>query len=164
MKSKTKSIVFAAIVCAMYTALTMVSASFGLANGFVQVRISEALTILPFFTPHAIWGLFAGCVISNLLTACPVWDIVFGSLATLIGAYLTYLSGKSKGKYSYLFAPVGPIVSNTAIIPLILTFVYGIQQAYPLMCLSIFLGEFVSAGVLGTFLLLSLKKHQKNIF
>ena len=164
MKNKTKSIVFGAIVCAMYTALTMVSASFGLANGFIQVRISEALTILPFFTPHAIWGLFAGCVISNLLTACPLWDIVFGSLATLIGAYFTYLAGKCKHKNAHLLAPVGPIVSNTAIIPLILTFVYGIKQAYPLMCVSIFLGEFISAGILGTLLLLALKKHRNSIF
>jgi len=161
---KTKSIVLGAVVCAMYTVLTLLSASFGLANGFIQVRISEALTILPFFTPHAIWGLFAGCIISNTLTACPIWDIIFGSLATLIGAYCTYLAGKSKRKNAHLLAPIGPILSNTAIIPFILTFVYGIKQAYPIMCLSIFLGEFASAGILGTILILTLKKHTKTLF
>lgn len=159
---KSKPIVYAAIIAAMYTVLTVFAASFGMANGFIQVRVSEALTILPFFTPHAIWGLFVGCIISNLITGCALWDVVFGSIATLIGAYFTYLTGKRKN--AYLAASVGPIVSNTAIIPLILTFVYGIQQAYPLMCLSIFAGEVVSAGVLGTILLLALRKHAKRIF
>lgn len=161
---KSKSIVYAAIIAAMYTVLTLVSASFGLANGFIQVRISEALTILPFFTPYAIWGLFAGCIISNLITGCALWDIIFGSIATLIGAYLTYFAGKSKKKNAYLAAPVGPIVSNTVIVPLILTFVYGIEQAYPLMCLSVFAGELISAGLLGTLLLTALRKNEHRIF
>lgn len=161
---KSKAIVYSAIIAAMYTVLTLVSASFGLANGFIQVRISEALTILPFFTPYAIYGLFVGCIISNIITGCALWDIVFGSIATLIGAYLTYLAGKSKRKNAYLIACAGPILSNTAIVPFILTFVYNIKQAYPLMCLSIFAGEFVSAGVLGTLLLVALRKHAGRIF
>ena len=70
-----------ALIAALYTALTYLINYFGLANGAIQVRISEALTILPVFTPAAIPGLFIGCLLSNLLTGAAIWDIVFGSLA-----------------------------------------------------------------------------------
>ena len=75
-----------ALIAALYTALTYLINYFGLANGAIQVRISEALTILPVFTPAAIPGLFIGCLLSNLLTGAAIWDIVFGSLASLLGA------------------------------------------------------------------------------
>ena len=80
----------AALIAAMYVVLTWVANLLGLANGAIQVRFSEALTILPFFTPAAIPGLFVGCIISNTITGAAVWDILFGSLATLIGAFFTY--------------------------------------------------------------------------
>ena len=80
----------AALIAAMYVVLTWLANIFGLANGAIQVRFSEALTILPYFTPAAIPGLFVGCIISNTITGAAVWDILFGSLATLIGAFFTY--------------------------------------------------------------------------
>lgn len=76
----------AALIAAMYVVLTWVANLLRLANGVIQVRFSEALTILPFFTPAAIPGLFVGCIISNTITGSAIWDILFGSLATLIGA------------------------------------------------------------------------------
>lgn len=164
MKHNSKKMVYGALVGAMYVVLTLLAASFGMANGLIQVRVSEALTILPLFTPSAIWGLFAGCIISNILTGCALWDIVFGSLATLIGAVITYYIGKVKLKNSYLIAPLGPILSNTAIIPVILTYVYGLTEAYYIICLGIFAGELISAGLLGILLYLGLKKHQNVIF
>ena len=80
----------AALIAAMYVVLTWVANLLRLANGVIQVRFSEALTILPFFTPAAIPGLFVGCIISNTITGSAIWDILFGSLATLIGAFFTY--------------------------------------------------------------------------
>ncbi len=164
MKRRSKKMIYGALVGAMYTVLTLLSASFGMANGLIQVRISEALTILPLFTSSAIWGLFAGCIISNILTGCALWDIIFGSLATLLGAMITYYIGKLKFKNSYFFAPIGPILSNTAIIPVILTYVYGLTEAYYIICLGIFAGELISAGLLGILLYLGLKRHENVIF
>ena len=75
----------AAVIAAIYVVLTIFISAFNLASGAIQVRISEALTILPFFTPAAIPGLAIGCLLSNLLTGAAVYDVVFGSLATLLG-------------------------------------------------------------------------------
>ncbi len=161
---KSKPIVYGAIIAAMYTVLTLVAFSFNLASGVVQVRISEALTILPFFTPYAIGGLFVGCLISNILTGCALWDIVFGSIATLIGALITYQVGKIKHPKAFFLAPVGPILSNTLIIPIILTYVYGAKEAYGLICLSVGAGEVISAGIVGMILLLTLKNSKHKIF
>ncbi len=89
MKNKsTLFLVQAALIGAIYVVLTLVFAPFS--YGEVQVRISEALTILPYFTPAAIPGLFVGCIIANILGGCIPVDIIFGSIATLLGAVFTY--------------------------------------------------------------------------
>ena len=164
MKGKTKALTYGAVIAAMYTVLTLVSFAFGLSSGVIQVRISEALTILPYFTPYAIWGLFAGCLVSNIITGCALWDIIFGSVATLIGAFITYGAGKIQRPFSKYLAPVGPVLSNTIIIPMILTNVYGIKETYPLLCLTVGAGEIISAGFFGTLLLITLKKHSTKLF
>ena len=87
-------VAFGGVIAALYVVLTMVAAAFSLASGAIQVRLSEALTILPVFTSAAIPGLTVGCVLANLITGCALWDVVFGSLATLIGAVGTYLLKK----------------------------------------------------------------------
>ncbi len=155
---KTKAITQSAIIAALYVVLTFISNSMGLASGVIQIRISEALTVLPFFTPSAIPGLFIGCLLSNILSGSVVWDIIFGSIATLIGAVGTY----SLRKHTWL-APVSPIISNTIIIPLVLIYAYNVQEALPYLMFTIGLGEIISAGILGMLLLTSLLKH-KNIF
>ena len=109
----------AAMIAALYVVLTFLSNALGLANGAIQLRLSEALTVLPFFTPAAIPGLFTGCLISNMLTGCAPFDILFGSLATLLGAVGTRVMRKSKW-----LAPVSPIIANTLIIPFVLMYVY----------------------------------------
>ena len=86
----------AAMIAALYVVLTLLANALGLANYAVQIRFSEALTILPFFTPAAIPGLWAGCVLANILTGCAPLDILFGSLATLIGAFFTYVLRRYK--------------------------------------------------------------------
>ncbi len=74
------------MIAAIYIVMTMFINTFNLASGTIQVRISEALTVLPFFTPAAVPGLFIGCLLSNLLTGAMLPDVIFGSLATLLGA------------------------------------------------------------------------------
>lgn len=145
MDKKTRYLTHGALIAAMYVALTFVASLMGLASGVVQVRLSEALTILPLFTPAAVPGLFIGCILANLLTGCAAWDVVFGALATLLGALGTYYLGR-KNKY---LAPVFPIVSNAAIVPFVLQYVYGAPESWIFLFITVGIGEVISCGVLG---------------
>ena len=161
MKNHTKLIFLmrAALIAALYVILTYVSSALGIASGVIQLRLSEALTILPYFTPAAIPGLFVGCLLANWLTGSMLWDIVFGSLATLLGAVVTYLLRRNKW-----LAPVPPILSNTIVVPLILKFVYELEGTIPFFMLTTGIGEVLSCGVLGMLLLFALNKHRKVLF
>jgi len=155
---KTKAMTQAALIAALYVALTYLANLFGLASGAVQIRISEALTVLPLFTAAAIPGLTLGCLLANLLTGCALWDIVFGTLATLLGALGTrYLSKKNKW-----LAPIWPILANTLIVPFVLTYVYGLTDAMWYLFLTIGIGEILSCGGLGIPLAKVLEK--RNLF
>lgn len=159
---RTKRVTFitqAAMIAAIYVVLTLFVSALNLASGAIQIRISEALTILPAFTPAAIPGLFIGCLISNLISGCMLWDIVFGSLATLIGALGSYLL--RKWKYA---VPVPPILANTIIIPFVLSYVYHLPEGIPYFMLTVGIGEILSCGVLGMFLYNILCKHRNVIF
>ena len=118
--------------------LTYFINAFNLASGAIQVRISEALCVLPFFTPAAIPGLFLGCLISNLLTGRIIWDVIFGSLATLLGALGTWLltgrAGKapSSRKTKKWLAPLPPILANTLIVPFVLYYAYQFPGSVPI--------------------------------
>ena len=158
---KNKSILFmtqSAMIAAIYVVLTIVFAPFGF--GEVQVRIAEALTILPYFTPAAIPGLFIGCLIGNVIGGAILPDIIFGSLATLLGACFTYLLRK-KSKY---LAPLPPIIANMLIIPFVLRYAYGVPLPVPFMMLTVGIGEIISCGGLGMILLTGLRKHHHNFF
>ena len=159
MENQKKRVLFVtqgAVIAALYVALTMLAAALGLASGVIQVRISEALTILPFFTPAAIPGLFLGCLISNFVTGCLPWDIVFGSLATLIGAIVTYLLRKGPA----WLAPIPPILSNTIIIPFVLRYVYEAPDAMWFLFLTVFVGELISCGILGMIFLYAVRSRR----
>ena len=156
---KTQFITQAALIAALYVVLTYVANLLGLANGAIQVRFSEAFTILPYFTPVAIPGLFVGCLLSNLLTGCALWDIVFGSIATLLGALGTY----ALRKYKWL-APLPPIVANTLIVPFVLSYVYDVPGSIPYLMLTVGIGEVISCYVLGMILLFALSKYRNGIF
>ena len=153
MKEKTRFITQGAVVAVLYIVLTMVSNAFGLASGVIQVRLSEALTILPMFFLSAIPGLFVGCIIANFMCGSLLLDVVFGSIATLLGALGTYYLGKNKW-----VAPVFPIISNTIIIPFVLKYVYGISGGMLYFAITVFIGEFISCGILGILLHNALKK------
>lgn len=153
-RKKIQGIAIAAIIAAIYVVLTFLANALGLASGAIQIRLSEALTILPIFTPYAIPGLFIGCILANILTGCVLWDIILGSLATLIGAIFTYLLRKNK-----LLAVIPPILSNTIIVPLILIYFYNLEGIYPYFAFTVFVGEVISCGILGTFLCKALEKR-----
>ena len=150
---KAQKLTTAAIIAALYVVLTMLSRVFGLDSGFIQVRFSEALCILPIFTPAAVPGLFVGCLLSNILAGGIFWDIVFGSLATLLGA----LGTRYLRKNPYL-AILPPILSNTIIIPFVLSYAYGIPGSIFYFMLTVGIGEIISCGILGIFLHSTLKK------
>ena len=154
MKKRVRFITYSAIIAALYVILTGLSAVLHLASGPIQIRLAEALTVLPVFTPTAIPGLFLGCVLANFLTGSLIWDVVFGSLATLIGAVGTYFLRK-KSKY---LAVLPPIVSNMLIVPAVLQYVYGEEQMYWILMLTVGVGEILSAGVCGLILHKTLSK------
>ncbi len=158
---KKKSVVFlaqASIIAALYVVLTMLANSLGLANFAIQLRFSEALTVLPVFTFAAVPGLFVGCLISNLISGCVIWDIVFGSFATLLGALGTYLLRKHRG-----LCLLPPILSNMVIVPFVLVYAYAIEGTLPFFMFTVGLGELISCGVLGYFLRVTLEKKGKGI-
>lgn len=160
-EKKTINVLFmaqAAMIAAIYVVLTLVFAPFS--YGEVQVRLSEALTILPVFTPAAIPGLFIGCFISNILGGCIVPDIIFGSLATLIGAVFTYML-RNQNKF---LAPLPPIIANVLIVPFVLRYGYQVPLPIPFMMLTVGIGEVISCGVLGLIIYAALDKYKNTIF
>ena len=157
---KSKKLVFicqAAVIAALYVVLTYVFRAF--ASGVIQVRVSEALTILPAFTPAAIPGLVIGCLLSNTLTGCVLLDIIFGSVATLIGALGSY----ALRRHTWL-VPIPPIVSNMIIVPFVLRFAYGATDAFPFMIATVGAGEIISCYLLGMILYGALKKMNHTLF
>ena len=138
----------AAIIAALYVVFTGISAMFGMASGVIQIRLSEALTVLPYFTPAAIPGVTIGCLLANLLTGAPLPDIIFGTLATFLGVLGASLLRKKK----YLIA-LPTILSNALIIPLVLQYAYGVPDGFWFLFLTVGAGEVISAGILGHLLL-----------
>lgn len=156
---KTVYLTQAALIAAIYTVLTMIAAGFDLASGAIQVRFSEALTIMPFFIPAAIPGLTIGCLLSNILTGCALPDIIFGTLATFLGAIGSYALRKNR-----FLCAVPPIVSNALIIPFVLTYAYHIPGGVPLFMLTVGLGELISCMGLGQILLQALLPFRGRLF
>ena len=145
-----------ALIAAIYVVLTWLSALFGLSGGAVQLRLSEMLSVLPIFTPAAIPGLFVGCILSNIFTGAVIWDVIFGSLATLLGACGAFLLRKR----SVWVAALPNILTNSIIVPIVLRYAYGAEGSLVFLILTVFLGELLSSGVLGIFFANTLKKHK----
>ena len=156
MKTKTLNMTWAALIAALYVVLTFIANAAGLASGAIQIRLSEVLTIMPLFTWAAVPGLTIGCVLANMLTGCALWDIIFGSAATFAGALGTYFIGRKKP----VLGPVFPILSNALIVPLVLQKVYGLEEGYLYLLVTVGIGEVISCGVLGWLLYKGLKKRR----
>ena len=163
----------AALIAALYVALTSLATAVGMSSGVIQFRISEALCILPIFFPEALCilpiffpeaipGLFVGCFISNLLVpGAVIWDIIFGSLATLIGAVGTRMLKGLPEKYKWA-ATLPTILANVIIIPPVLIFAYGASDSFWFLMLTVGIGEIACAGVLGSSLYYVLRKYVKR--
>ncbi len=148
-----------ALIAAAYTVLTYLSAIFGLSSGVIQFRISEMLCILPVFMPEAVIGLTVGCLISNIISGAALWDIFFGSLATLIGALGARVLRMLPEKLLWL-STAPTVIANTFIIPLVLISFYGVTDAYFYLVMTVGIGELVCAGIGGTVLYHSIKKSK----
>ena len=157
--NKTLYIVHAAIIAALYVVLTALAAGFDLASGAIQVRFSECLTILPYFTPAAVPGVAIGCLISNIFFGGALPDIIFGTLATLIGAVGTYMVRKNR-----FLCSVPPVVSNAVIIPFVLKFAYGIPGALWYFALTVGAGEIITCVFFGQILISALSPFRDRIF
>lgn len=155
---KTVFLTYTAMIAAIYVVLTFVFAP--ISFGEVQIRIAEMLTVLPIFTPAAIPGLFVGCLIGNIMGGAVVPDMIFGSLATLIGALGTYQLRKTKT----LIAVIPPIAANICVVPFVLRYAYGILLPIPFLMVTVGIGEVISCAVLGTVLSSVLKRYKNRIF
>ncbi len=147
----------AGVTAALYTALTLFVGPFG--NAVIQCRISEALCVLPFFTSAAIPGLTVGCLVANLITGGMWQDIVFGTLATFIGAWGAYALRRFPA-----FVPLPTLIANVLILPAVLTYAYGAEEGLLFLMVTIGIGEIISAYILGLILLYTLKKYDGRIF
>jgi len=157
--NKTKFLTQASMIAAIYVVLVEAFKPFS--YGIMQVRVAEVLTILPYFTPAAIPGLTIGVIISNILGPYGVLDIVVGSLATFIAAYLTYKMRKK------ILAPLPPILVNAVIIGLMLYYIFlGSPDEAPLPAIMawVALGQTIVCYGLGYPFMLILDKYKKNIF
>ncbi len=156
MKNKTtKYLLQGAIIAAVYAVLTIVLAP--ISYGPMQVRISEALTVLPVFTPAAIPGLFVGCFVANMVGPYGAIDMICGSIATLIAAMLTY-----KLRNNTWFAPLPPVVLNGVIIGGMLHFAYGVPNL-PACMAWVAIGEAIACYAVGVPLIKLLGRY-KNVF
>ena len=145
-----------AAIAALYVVLALVFAP--ISFGPMQVRIAEALTILPLFTSAAVPGLFVGCLLANILGGAIFWDVIFGRLATLIGAVFGYALRRNRW-----LVPIPAIVSNGIIVPLVLRFGYGVDVPLPMLMLYIIAGEIAGCYILGELLASVLRRYRRHL-
>ena len=163
-KNKVALVARAALIAALYVVLTTAFSAFSF--DVIQVRVSEALSFLPFFNGSAVWGLTIGCFISNTLARGVPLDIVFGTLATFIGAFVAWIIGKlaKNSKHQVLFAILATlpnVVANTLIVPQVLKIAYGAEESIPFMMLTVGIGEIFASTILGTLVILAFRKNFK---
>lgn len=157
-QSKVLFMAQAAMIAAIYVVLTMLGASF--AFGEVQIRFSEALTILPAITPGGNSRSIFRMSYQQHIRRSNLAGYYFRSIATLIGALFTWQL-RNKSKY---LAPVPPIIANALIVPFILKYGYAVPLPIPFMMLTVGLGEVISCGVLGMILYTALNKYKGVLF
>lgn len=180
MKKTAFFITSAAIIAALYVVLTLlISLIPGFANMAIQVRVSEALTILPLFTPAAIPGLFLGCLISNILLGSVPLDIICGSLTTLLAAVITYFIGRALCKAIHnsenksgkrilgivgtILGSLPPVIGNMFVVPLVLIYGYQIEGLYWFFVLTVGIGELISCTIIGLLLSFVMRKTGLDI-
>ncbi len=162
-KNSLRRIVYGGIIAALYIALTLGFAP--ISFGTLQFRVSEALTVLPFFMPEAVWGLGVGCFVSNLYTG-NAFDIVLGTFATVLAAVITcYIGKRQKREFSLKkawYAPLPAVISNALIVGYTLTFLYvdAVSGAFPIVALQIGAGELAVCYIMGVPLMYFFNKNK----
>lgn len=154
-KSKAKILCRGAVIAALYVVLTEISAMCGLANLSPQCRLGEALTILPLMFPEAVVGLTVGCLVANLLSGAVIYDVLFGTLATLLGALGCRCIARfwrGNGIVRMVVATFPNVLANTLIVPLILRYAYHLEDAFLLLAVGVAAGELLSGTLFGTVL------------
>lgn len=147
------------MIAALYTVFTLISGAMGLAGGVIQFRISEAFCILGVFTPTAIPGVAVGCLISNFLVGGAFWDVILGSLASLIGM----LGVRALRRFPYI-SPLPYVAANVIIVPQVLHFVYNAEGTIPYFMLTVGIGEVVCAWVGGALIYAAVYCHADKLF
>lgn len=158
-KFTVRDLVRAAIIAAVYALLTIFLAP--ISSGLVQCRVSEAMSILPYFTFSAVPGLFIGCMIANLLVGAPIYDVLFGSLATLLAAYITYAMRKHVSKY---LAPLPSVVVNALVVGWLLVYVYEVGVPFWVAAGYVAIGQAIACFALGIPLLKLLERFGGKLF
>ena len=161
----TKKIARAGLIAGVYTLTAMIT--FPISSGAIQLRLSEALCVLPFLFIEAVPALFIGCMLSNIITACAFLDVILGSVITLVSAMLTYLTGKliKNTVVKIIVGGLFPVLINAFILPII-WLIYGAPQyAYIVQVAFLVVGQALAVYAVGAPLYLVLKKLQeKNDF
>lgn len=148
-----------AIIAAVYALLTIFLAP--ISSGLIQCRVAEAMSVLPYFTFSAVPGLFIGCLLANLLTGAPAYDVVFGSLATLLAAYVTYFLRRRAPKW---LAPLPSVVINALVVGALLTFVYDVGVRYWIAAGYVAIGQAIACFALGLPLMTLLERFRGRLF
>jgi len=148
-----------AIIAAVYALLTIFLAP--ISSGLIQCRVSEAMSVLPYFTFSAVPGLFVGCALANLLMGASAYDVVFGSLATLLAAYITYLMRNRVSKY---LAPLPSVVVNALVVGALLTYVYGVGVSYWVAAGYVAIGQAIACFGIGLPLMKLLERFRDKLF
>lgn len=148
-----------AIIAAVYALLTIFFAP--ISSGLIQCRVSEAMSILPYFTFSAVPGLFIGCLLGNLLTGAPIYDVLFGSLATLIAAFITYQIRNRASKY---LAPLPSVVVNALVVGWLLVYVYEVGVRFWVAAGYVAIGQAIACFALGIPLMKLLERFRGKLF
>lgn len=150
-----------ALIAAVYVVLTMLASMMGLSSGVIQLRFSEAMCILPIFLPEAVPGLFIGCIVSNLISGGVFWDVLFGSIATLLGAIGARALRELPERIKWI-ATMPTILANVIIVPVVLIYAYGAPDSYLFLMLTVGAGELICAGFGGSALYYLMKKYERQ--
>ena len=152
-RESTRKIAYGAVIAALYVALTVVFAP--ISFGAIQVRVAEVLTIMPLFTGAAVPGLFIGCLLANIMGGAIIWDVIFGSIATLTGAALGYALRKNRW-----LVPIPTVVANSIAVPLVLKYGYRLDLPLGLEVIYVAVGEIIGCYVLGELLASALLRYK----
>lgn len=153
-----KRMVQGALIAAIYACLTLLLAPIG--YGLMQIRVSEALCVLPLFTSAAVPGLFVGCLLANLIAGLGIYDVIIGSLATLAAAVITLLLKKR----SPWIAPLPTVIVNALAVGAMLAYLVGVGESFAVCAAYVGAGELIACYALGMPLYFALKRMNPEVF